>query len=111
MTPSDPQLPETDAVPPSPLAATPVAVPRPEYRWYHKMSAILFVTFCLEVGLFLVVFPWTDYWDANFFSSLVPEWHQYWENLYVRGAVSGLGVVDLYISFVEIVRLRRFVRR
>src|SRR5205085_2785100 len=35
----------------------------------------------------------------------------YWENMYVRGAVSGLGVVNLYISFLEIFRLRRFARR
>jgi hypothetical protein len=31
--------------------------------------------------------------------------------MYVRGAVSGLGAVNLYISFVEILRLRRFARR
>jgi hypothetical protein len=35
----------------------------------------------------------------------------YWDNLYVRGAVSGLGAVNLYISLVEIFRLRRFARR
>lgn len=110
MMPPDPQMPEPAAIPPAPAPA-PVVVPRPAYRWYHKMSAVLFVTFCLEVGFFLVIFPWTDYWDSNFFSSLIPEWHQYWVSSYVRGAVSGLGVVDLYISFLEIIRLRRFVRR
>ncbi len=89
----------------------PIPVPRPLYRWYHKVSAVLYVMFCLELGVFLVIFPWTEYWDYNFFSSFVPEWHQYWENLYVRGAVSGLGVLDLYIFFVEIVGLRRFARR
>jgi len=110
MTPSDPQLPvpgEAEAAAPQ----GPVALPRPAYRWHHKMTAVLFVTFCLELGFFLLIFPWTDYWDSNFFSSLVPEWHQYWENLYVRGAVSGLGAMNLYISFGEILRLRRFARR
>jgi len=29
----------------------------------------------------------------------------------VRGAISGLGVVNLYVSFVEIASLRRFARR
>jgi len=29
----------------------------------------------------------------------------------VRGAVSGLGIVNVYISLVEIFRLRRFARR
>jgi hypothetical protein len=28
--------------------------------------------------------------------------------MYVRGGISGLGVVNLYISLVEVLRLRRF---
>jgi hypothetical protein len=57
------------------------------------------------------LYPWTGFWESNYFSALVPEWHGYWENPYVRGAVSGLGVVNLYISLVEIARLRRFSGR
>jgi hypothetical protein len=89
----------------------PVPVERPVYHWYHKMSAVLLITFCLEIGLFLLIFPWTEYWDGNYFSSLIPGWRRYWDNMYVRGAISGLGIVDLYISFVEIFRLRRFAKR
>ena len=37
-------------------------------------------------------------------------WHQYWDNMYVRGAISGLGVVNLYISLIEVLRLRRFAK-
>jgi len=84
--------------------------PPPAPRWFHKVTSILFITFCLEIGIFLLVFPWTDYWDANYFSSLVPSWQPYWDNMYLRGAISGLGVVNLYISFIEIFRLRRFAR-
>ncbi len=88
----------------------PVAVPTPLYRWYHKFTALLFIVFCLEVGLFLLVFPWTESWDANFFSGMAPQWHGVWVNPYFRGGVSGLGVLNLYISFLEIFRLRRFAR-
>ena len=88
----------------------PIPIREPEYRWYHKMSAVLFITFCLEVGCFLVIYPWTSSWEANYFSILKPEWHEYWDNMYVRGALSGLGVVNLYISLVEVFRLRRFAR-
>jgi len=88
----------------------PAPVARPEFRWYHKISAVLFITFCLEVGIFLVVFPWTPWWDANYFSGFLPTLHQYWDNMYLRGAVSGLGVVNLYISLIEALRLRRFAR-
>ena len=102
--PTEPQPPATGD-----YVARPMPVPPPEYRWYHKMSAVLFITFCLEVGIFLVLFPWTPYWEGNYFSALRP-WRQYWDNMYVRGAISGLGVVNLYISLVEVLRLRRFAR-
>ena len=89
----------------------PIAVEQPQYRWYHKLSAILLVTFCLEIGLFLLIFPWSDYWSTNYFSSVLPEWRLYWTNTYFRGAVSGLGVANLYIALVEVFRLRRFAKR
>jgi hypothetical protein len=83
-----------------------VAGPKP-YAWYQKLGAMLLILFCLEIGSFLLVFPWLgNLWGANFFSSLL---HRgYWDNAYFRGAISGLGVVNLYISFMEILRLRRY---
>jgi len=97
-------------------AAEPVGGPQaveapPGHRWYHKMSSVLLVTFCVEIGLFLLIFPWTQFWDASYFSRLAPGWRVYWENGYLRGAVSALGALNLYISLVEIFRLSRFGRR
>jgi hypothetical protein len=101
MTPADPHSGATADEP----AATPM-----EYRWYHKTGAVLFIVFCLEIGCFLLIFPWTEYWEWNFLGSLIPRAHLFWDSSYVRGAVSGLGLVNLYIAFVEIIRLRRFAR-
>ena len=101
--PTEPQHPSADEA-----MTGPIPVPRPEYRWYHKMSAVILITFLLEIGIFLVIYPWTQSWEGNYFSLLKPEWHQYWDNMYVRGAISGLGVVNLYISLLEVLRLRRF---
>lgn len=89
----------------------PPPVPRNPYRWYHKVAAILLVMFCFEIGIFLVIFPWTPYWSANYFGGFLPRWSDFWNNLYLRGAVSGLGVVNLYISALELFRLRRFAKR
>ena len=61
--------------------------------------------------MFLVIFPWSDFWDRSFFSALAPEWRLYWDNAYLRGALSGLGIVNVYIALLEIFRLRRFARR
>ena len=102
----DPQIP----LPPMPVTPPPPPLPRHEYRWYHKLSALIFILFCMELGAFLLLFPWTEYWDHNFFSAFVPEWHYFWGNAYVRGAISGLGVVNFYIAFLEVLRLRRFAR-
>ena len=89
----------------------PAPVERRSYRWYHKLSTALFITFCLEIGFFLLIFPWTSYWDGNFFSTLLQAWRRYWQNAYVRGAISGLGVVNLYIAVAEIFRLRHLAKR
>jgi hypothetical protein len=80
----------------------------PVYRWYHKASALLLIVFCLEVGVVLLVFPWLEYWDNNFFSNWLPKVHDYWDNSYVRGAVSGVGAANIIIAFGELFRLRRF---
>ena len=93
---------------PSPNTQSPAVL---EYHWYHKVGAVLFILFCLEIGGFLAVFPWTEYWEANYLSSLIPRLQPYWDNPYVRGAVSGLGIVNLYIALSETFGLRRFARK
>ena len=70
--------------------------------------ALLIVVVCLELGLFLLVFPWTDYWASNYFATFIPQYFWIWDSAYFKGAVSGLGVVNLFICVSEIFRLRRF---
>jgi hypothetical protein len=94
--------------PETPAAIEPVpAERRVPYRWYQKLSSILLIIFCLELGCFLLFFPWMGpVWENNFFSSML---HRgYWDSGYFRGAVSGVGVVNLYLAFAEILRLRKF---
>ena len=78
-----------------------------EVSWYQRFGALLFVIFCFEVGVFLLVFPWLDPWPNNWVADLLPGMSRTWENPYFRGAVSGLGAVNLYISFSEVFRLKR----
>lgn len=79
-----------------------------QYRWYHKLIGLLFVILCFEVGVFLLAFPWSQYWTSNYFGWFSPEWHEFWISPYVRGAISGLGCVNLYVSLMEVFRLQRF---
>jgi hypothetical protein len=49
-----------------------------------------------------------DPWPNNYFATVVPEWRRFWVSPYVRGAVSGLGLVNVVIALSEVFRLRRF---
>jgi hypothetical protein len=81
-------------------------VERPHSGWYKRLGALLFVIFCFEIGVFLLVFPWLDPWDNNWVADL--HWlTEVWDNPYFRGALSGLGLLNIYISFVEVFRLKR----
>jgi hypothetical protein len=80
--------------------------------WFRKLWAVLFVIFCFETGIFLVFAPWIEKtWDRNWLGWIAPEslwWRSFWLNPYLRGTISGIGVVNLYIALVEVFRLRRF---
>ena len=79
-----------------------------ERRWYHILGTLLFSTLSLELGIFLVVFPWSGLWYRNWIPSFFPQWRELWSNPYFRGAVSGLGLVDIYIALLEVVHVFRF---
>lgn len=86
--------------------------------WRAKLTSLLFVVFCFELGAFLLIFPWTEFWDQNYFSWIAPDsperlpLAQWWRNLWLsagfRGAVSGLGVLNLWVALVSVFRLRRY---
>ena len=78
--------------------------PQPPARlgFFRSLLGLAWVIFCFEVGVFLLVYPWMSGWETNFFAYVVPELHSYWDNAYVRGGISGLGVVNIYIALVEL---------
>jgi hypothetical protein len=87
-----------------PVGEAPVQV---KHSWAHKLGVILFVIVCFEVGVFLLIFPWTQQWDGNSLANMLPWLRDYWTSSYFRGAWSGLGVLNIYISIGELLRLRR----
>jgi hypothetical protein len=72
-----------------------------------KLLGLLAVVLCFEVGVFLVVFPWMDAWSRNSIPVEAVYLLDLWENNYFRGALSGLGFVNIWISFQEMLRLLR----
>ena len=80
---------------------TPLEEPPPPARktWVQKLGVLVFVLVCFEVGLFLLLFPWMEYWDHNWIAALTPWMRDVWDSAYFRGAVSGLGLVNIYIAW------------
>ena len=66
------------------------------------LKRLLFVAYFLEVGLLLVLVPWSGFWDRNYFADSFPILQDILRNNYVRGAVSGLGIVNLLMGFDEL---------
>jgi hypothetical protein len=66
------------------------------------LKRLLFVAYFLEVGLLLVLVPWSGFWDRNYFVDSFPVLQDILRNNYLRGAVSGLGIVNLLMGFDEL---------
>jgi hypothetical protein len=71
------------------------------------LIGLLVAILCFEMGVFLAAFPWSRYWSHNYFSWLSPAWREIWIDPHFRGAVTGLGVVNLYLALTEVFRLQR----
>ena len=70
------------------------------------MIRLLLIVFFLEVGLVLAVAPWSLFWERNYFAALLPMLHGVITSAYVRGAISGLGLVNLVAAVAELRSLR-----
>ena len=57
----------------------------------------------MQVGLLLIVMPWWPaFWEHNYFALTWPSLRTFLTNNFVRGAVSGLGVVNLFAGFIDL---------
>jgi hypothetical protein len=74
-------------------------------------TRLLLVVYFLEVGLLLVVLPWFAFWDRNYFADTVPLIGAVTRNYFVRGAVSGLGVVNVAAAVMELLSIFASRRR
>jgi hypothetical protein len=80
-----------------------------------KLTVIFYIFICFEIGALLIFLPWYSYWNDNFFLYYIAS-RLKWQGLitlmhsgYVRGAVSGLGVINVLIGFWEIFHFKRTV--
>lgn len=66
------------------------------------MRRFVLVAFFVEVGFLLAVVPWTPFWDRNYFGQWVPWLQLAMTNPFVRGGISGLGLVNMAAALGEL---------
>ncbi|MGE0449137.1 MAG: hypothetical protein AB7Q29_06070 [Vicinamibacterales bacterium] len=59
------------------------------------LRRLLLAAFFVEVGLLLVVLPWSDLWERNYFVYAWPLLEPLFTSPFFRGAISGVGVLNL----------------
>jgi hypothetical protein len=76
--------------------------PRRRHEGNVLIRRLVYIAFFLEVGLLLLVLPWSGFWEQNYFAQAWPPLTAWLKNDYVRGGVSGLGVVNLFAGFADL---------
>jgi hypothetical protein len=65
------------------------------------MKSLLRILLSLDVfllGVVLIMIPWLGYWDHNFFLDKFPALIPFMLHPSVRGAVTGLGALDVMLA-------------
>ena len=87
-----------------------------------RLSVIFYIILCLEIGIVLTVLPWVPHgwfglsdWGNNYFLLLAAHktgygLQRFVASGWVRGAVSGLGILNIAMGAWEIINFRRTVR-
>ena len=87
-----------------------------------RLSVIFYIILCLEIGVVLTVLPWVPHgwfglsdWGNNYFLLLAAHktgygLQRFVASGWVRGAVSGLGILNIAMGAWEIINFRRTVR-
>jgi len=74
--------------------------------WKGRISLIIFVLFCLEIGIVLTVLPWTTVWSTNSLLAPFPQLKVFLLSNFVRGLIAGLGLINIWMGISEAVRYR-----
>ena len=74
--------------------------------WIDRLGLVIRVVFYIELGMLLAVLPWTRLWTTNSLVMDFPRLNGILQMNFVRGLVTGVGLVDIWIGIWEAVRYR-----
>lgn len=64
----------------------------------NRILHALLVLLCFEMGALLLYLPWSVLWEQNYFLSRFPALVPVLLHPALRGAVTGLGVLDILVA-------------
>ena len=64
----------------------------------NRIYRALLVVLAFEMGALLLYLPWSIYWEQNYFLSRFPSLIPVMLHPSLRGAVSGIGVLDIILA-------------
>jgi hypothetical protein len=77
--------------------------------WLQRLSLVVLVLFCFYIGGLLAVLPWSPrYWSENGWVMAHPMVDAVVQQGWMRGLVSGLGLIDIWIGVSELLHYRDF---
>jgi len=95
-----------------PLESTPKDTPRaavPAPVWLQRLSLIVLVVFCLYLGSMVAILPWwTRVWETNAIVLNHPQIAAILRNGAIRGVLSGIGLLDIWIGISEAIHYRDY---
>jgi hypothetical protein len=65
---------------------------------FNRLLRVVLMLIWLELGLVLILVPWSEIWDVNYFLYQYPALGLFVKNPYLRGAISGLGVMNVFLA-------------
>jgi hypothetical protein len=68
---------------------------------------IIYIVYSLEVGAVLLSLPRLRFWENNYLLYVYPQIRPIVTNAYFKGAVIGLGIVNILIGIQEIVHFKK----
>jgi len=68
----------------------------------NAVRRLLVAAYLIEAGLLLIVAPWTVSWQHNYFGAMLPVLSRILANEFVRGGVSGVGVITAFGGLREL---------
>jgi hypothetical protein len=71
--------------------------------WLQRAFVVVYVLFCMTLGLTLIALPWAPNWFDRGLIMRFPLLQQILQNGFMRGAISGLGIVDIWLGVLEAV--------